>query len=505
MSKDTGPGGNDPRPEATSGSQPTDAEPEITKVTVGSAEGILVLTATILASGVIFLDSSVVSVASPAIAADLGIGLSELQWVTNSYLLVLGALVLSGGALGDVFGLRRAFLAGLAGFAVATMACGLAPSGGLLIAARTVQGVFAALVTPASLAIVSTTFIGKERGRAIGLWSAISGMSVVVGPIVGGWLTDTLSWRWAFFLSVPFVAAAMLVTRRGIPPIPGSFERGASVMRALDLPGTVLVVAGLALVVGPLIEVARLSDLQVVLMVLSGIAMLGAFAWWESRTSTPMLPPHLWRIRTFSVANVFTVVVYGALYALTFLLPITLQVGFDYTATAAGAALAPLAIMLLLFSERVGALLPRVGARVLLVAGGVVCAAGTIWLGQLAGQQTAAYVSDVLLPFLVFSAGLVLIVTPVTTTALGDIPARNQGVASGTNNAVSRVGGLLAVAAVPLVAGLSVAAADEGLDPVVVRTGFDSAMYAVAALLLAGSVVAALGLTRDDGKSDDDD
>jgi EmrB/QacA subfamily drug resistance transporter len=462
-----------------------------TNIDFTSRRGRLILLATVFASGVAFLDATVVTVALPRIGADFGADLSELQWVLDAYLLTLGALVLVGGALGDVLGRRRVFIIGMVGFAVASVLCAVAWDATSLIGARAIQGVFAALLTPASLAILSSTFAPEHRGRAIGAWSGLSGISTAIGPFVGGWLVDAASWRWVFFLNLPLLAAAYFLTKRAIPADEGAGQ-GLSrrdLVQRVDLPGASMTVLGLALIVTPLIEVARLPTAVVVGSVVLGFLVLAAFVAYERVRKNPMLPPSLFRIRTFSVANLVTLLVYGALTAMGFLISLALQRGLDFSALAAGAATFPITLVLLLFSARVGGLLPRFGARPLLTAGAVIMAGGLLLLSTI--KEGTHYWPGVFPGVLVFSVGLVLIVTPVTTTALTDVPEERQGVASGGNNAVARIAGLLAIAVLPAAAGLSGAAA---LDPGPLLDGVSTALRIAAISMALGGAIAWIGL-----------
>jgi EmrB/QacA subfamily drug resistance transporter len=456
-----------------------------------SAQGRLIVTATVLASGVAFLDGTVVTVALPRIGTDLGAGLSALQWILNGYLLTLGALVLVGGALGDLLGRRRVFIVGMWGFGLASVLCALAWSPAALVSGRALQGVFAALLTPTSLAILSSTFKASDRGRAIGAWTGLSGVTTAIGPFVGGWLVDVASWRWVFLINVPLLAVAIYVAHRAVPADQGSgagLER-REVLSRVDLPGAGLTVLGLGLIVTPLIEIERLPTWAVVATVVSGVAVLFGFVGYERRRRVPMMPIRLFRIRTFTVANLFTIVVYAALTGMGFLISLALQRGLGYSALAAGAATVPITVVLLLFSARVGALLPRIGARWPLVAGGVLTAAGLFLLSGIGPDTT--YLTGVLPGVMVFAVGLVLLVTPVTTTALTDIPLERQGVASGINNAVARIAGLLAVAVLPAAAGLS---ATGAADPIPLLDGVSTALQIAAVSCLAGALIAWIGL-----------
>jgi EmrB/QacA subfamily drug resistance transporter len=459
----------------------------------GSSQGRLVVAATVMASGVAFLDGTVVTVALPRIGTDLGADLAALQWVMNGYLLTLGALVLVGGALGDLLGRRRVFIAGMIGFAVASALCAVAWSPAALVAGRAVQGVFAALLVPASLAILSTTFQLRDRGRAIGAWTGLSGIAMAIGPFLGGWLVDTASWRWVFLINLPVLAAAYALTRTAVPADRGS-GHGVSrdeLLNRIDLPGAGLTVLGLALIVTPLIEIERLPGWVVITSVIAGFAVLAGFVAHERRRSVPMMPTELFGLRTFTVANMYTIVVYAALSGMAFLITLALQRGLGYTALAAGAATVPITIVMLLFSSRVGAMLPHIGARIPLTIGGVLAAMGLLLLSGI--DQDTVYVTGVLPGVLVFAAGLVLLVTPVTTTALADVPAERQGVASGINNAVARVGGLLAIAILPAAAGLSAAGAAA---PEPLLAGVSTALQIAALSCVAGAVIAWFGLSH---------
>lgn len=460
-----------------------------------SRRGRLIVLATVFASGVAFLDATVVTVALPRIGTDFGADLAALQWILDAYLLTLGALVLVGGALGDVFGRRRVFVVGMVGFGVASLLCAAAWDPGSLIAARAVQGVFAALLTPASLAILSSSFAPEHRGRAIGAWSGLSGISTAIGPFVGGWLVDAASWRWVFLLNLPLLVVAIVLARLAVPSDNGIGEglTRRALLQRVDVPGALLTVIGLALIVTPLIEVNRIPAGVVAASVALGVIVLAGFVGYERRREHPMLPPSLFRIRTFSVANLVTLVVYGALTAMGFLISLALQRGLGYSALAAGAATFPITVMLLAFSARVGALLPRLGARPLLAAGGGMMSVGLMLLSRI--DIGTSYLTGVFPGVVVFSIGLVLIVTPVTTTALTDIPAQRQGVASGGNNAVARIAGLLAIAVLPVAAGLSGAGADE---PGPLLDGVSMALLIAAAATAIGGLIAWIGLRPQD-------
>jgi len=428
----------------------------------------------------------VVTVALPRISEDLGGGFTTFQWVLDGYLLTLGSLVLVGGALGDLLGKRRVFLWGIVGFGVTSMLCGLAPTSGALVAARLLQGAAAALLVPGSLAILSASFAGGDRGRAIGMWSGLGGLFTALGPVVGGVLVDSVSWGWRaiFFINPPLLALAWWLTRTGVAELPGRRADGP-LTRQLDLGGAALAVSGLALIVYPLIEVRRLPGTAIIGLVAAGIVLLGVFVVVEAREPRPMLPPELFRIRTFAVANIVTLVVYGALGAALFLLVVDLQVNLGYNAVVAGLAGVPITIVLALLSARVGGLVSVVGPRVLLVVGPLVMGVALLWLST-AGPGTE-FVSGILPPMTVFAVGLVLVVAPVTTTVLRDVEATRAGVASGVNNAIARIASLLAIAVLPLIG--TATGAEPGSNE-----AFSRSLVAAAALCALGGVVAGVGL-----------
>ena len=453
------------------------------KVTYRSRAGRAVIVATVLGSGVAFLDGTVVNVALPHMARSLDAGFSTMQWVLDAYLLMLGAFVLVGGAVGDVLGRRKVFLIGLVGFGVASAVCGAAPTGGLLVGARAVQGLAGALLVPGSLALIAATFAPADRDRAIGTWSGLAGLASAIGPFVGGWLVDSVSWRWVFYLNLPLVAIAVAVTVAAVPESRDGDMRG---WEALDIPGAALAAAALGLLVVPLIEQHLATPLRIAAFVAS-VATAIAFVWVEKTRRHPMVPLALVRGRVFVVANAVTFVVYGALGGALFLVAVQLQTGLGYSALEAGAAMVPLTIALLLFSSRVGALVPRLGARPLLTLGPIAAGAGLMLLAR--ATPGASYGTAVLPGILVFSAGMCLVVAPITSTALGALAPVHAGLASGINNAVARVASLLAVAVLPAVAG-----ADAGAR--LPQHGFQVTMIGAGVLAAAGGVVAFAGLPR---------
>ncbi len=478
---------------------------EAQSLTWGSRRARLTLTATILGSGLAFLDSSVVAVASPRIEADLGGGLPTLQWVTNGYLLTLGALVLVGGALGDLLGKRRIFLVGVAAFGAASALCGLAPTAEILIIARMIQGVAAALMVPTSLALLNSTFSGRDRARAIGAWSGLAGVFTAVGPFIGGLLVDTspAGWRWVFLINLPIVVAAIVIARTAVPSIPGT-RTSQPILSQVDIIGGMLAVLGLGLLLGPLIEVERLSPIAIAIMMCGGLALLIALGFVErhrgrTRKPPPMINLQLFTLRTFSVANIVTLVVYGSLSVAFFLITIALQQGIGYSAVAAGAAGVPVTIVLAAFSSKAGGLLAKIGARPMLTIGPIIMAAGMVILGSIRPGQS--YWLSVFPGFVVFAIGLVLVVAPVTATALSDVGPNESGAASGINNAVARIAGLIAIILIPLAGGLAASQADSLGTGEALLSGYRTSMYIAAGVCLFGGLLALVTFRRDDGKA----
>lgn len=446
---------------------------------MGTAEARWVLLATVLGSGVAFLDGSIVNVALPAIAEDLDAGLGDLQWVVNSYLVTLSALVLLGGALGDRYGRRKVFLLGLLLFTMSSVLCGLAPNVGVLIGARAVQGVGAALLVPGSLAIIAAVFHPDDRARAVGAWSGLGGIAIAIGPFVGGWLIDSVSWRLAFFINVP-MAVAVVVATRHVP------ETRTEVAQPLDVTGALLASIGLALATYGLIERSWAAGGV-------GVAALVAFLLVEARRRAPMLPLSIFRSRQFSGANATTLAVYGAMGGAFFLLAIELQIVLDYSALEAGSALLPVTLLMLAFSARAGALATRIGPRLPMTIGPLGVAAGLVLWSRVDAGST--YVGAVLPGAIVFGVGLVLTVAPLTATIMAAADAERLGVASGVNNAVARLAGLLAVAILPIAVGLD--PSDAG--PAQLDAGVDDALLLAAAAAAVGALIAWLTIrTADD-------
>ena len=441
----------------------------------------LVLVACILGSVIVFVDSTVVNVALPAIQRDLGGGLALQQWVVDAYLLTLGSLLLVGGSLGDLFGARRVFLAGIISFGVTSVLCAAAPDGTLLILARALQGVTGAILTPAGLAVIAGTFSGEERGAAIGAWTAWTGVAFVVGPLVGGWLVTNASWRWVFLVNVPFAIVTAALVAYAVPRQVQSAPRPR-----VDVIGAVLCVLGLGGPVFALIEEPRRgwSDPLIGVSLVAGLALLAAFVWWERRAARPMLPLGLFARRNFSFANLETLTVYAGLSTLTFFLVLFVQQLAGYSALRSGLALLPITVVMFLLSPRVGRLSMRLGPRLFMSAGPLIAAAALASLARLAPGFDYWY--ELLPALLVFAVGLSMIVAPLTATVLADADEHDAGIASGVNNAVARVAGLLGIAVV----GASVAGAQNRLD----LTGFRLAMAITAVLVAAGGVIGLAGI-----------
>lgn len=453
----------------------------------GTPAGRWALVATVLGSGLVFLDGSSSNVALPAIGQDLDADVAQLQWIINAYTLSLAALILLGGALADRFGRRRLFLVGIGWFAVASLACGLAPNVDVLVAARALQGVGGALLTPGSLAILQSAFAPGDRGRAVGAWSGLSGIAAAVGPFVGGWLVDVASWRWIFLTNLPVAAAAVVVTLRHVPE-----SRDVTAPSAFDVPGVLLVVAGLGTGTWALIAGGEHgASAAVWVSATASVLSLAAFVAVERRSPQPMLPLSLFSSRQFTAVNLVTVAVYAALSGVLFLLMVHLQQVVGYSALQAGLAAMPITALLLVLSSSAGGLAERAGPRRPMTAGPLLMAAGLLLLLRVDAQAT--YLGAVLPAVVLFGLGLSLTVAPLTAAVLAAADQRHIGVASGVNNAVARGAGLLAVAALPGLAGLT---GDAYLDADLFLSGFRTAMVIAAAVVAAGGALA-WALVRD--------
>jgi EmrB/QacA subfamily drug resistance transporter len=457
-----------------------------TVVRYGTPAGRWVLAATVLGSAMAFIDATVVNIALPRIGASLAAGAAGLQWTVNGYTLSLASLLLLGGSLGDRYGRRRIFVLGVGWFAAASLLCGVAPTIGLLVAARVLQGVGGALLTPGALAILEASFEPRDRGRAIGAWSGLGGIAGAVGPFLGGWLVQVASWRLVFLVNVPVAAAVAAVALRHVPE-----TRNPGAARRLDVPGVATAALGLAgLTYGFTAWPAMGPTAPRVLAALAlGVASLAGFVLAERRSAHPMLPLEVFASRAFTAANLVTFAVYAALGGVLFLVVLNLQIVAGFSPLAAGTALLPLTLLMLVLSARAGALAQRVGPRLPITAGPLVCAGALLLFARVGAG--ASYPRHVLPAVLVLGLGLALTVAPLTATALGSLDDRHAGVASGVNNAVARAAGLLAVAVLPLAAGLG---RGSLTDPAALAPAYRTAMLLCAGLLLAGAAIAFAGI-----------
>lgn len=449
-----------------------------------STRGRTVLLATILGSGMAQLDATVVGVALPRIGVNLNAGLTELQWTVNAYTLTLAGLLLLGGSLGDRLGRRRIFVVGTVWFAVASAGCAAAPTPTLLIAARAVQGIGAALLTPGSLAIIEASFARADRAPAVGYWSGLGGIAGALGPVVGGLLVGIAPWSWrlVFLLNLP-LAVVTIRAARAVPETRDGESAGN-----LDVIGTGLAALGLAGLVFALTEgPASGWSTAVLLTGVVGVALLAAFVVQERRHRSPLVPPVLFTSRDFTATNLVTLAVYAALGGTFFLLPIQLQTGSGFSAVAAGAALLPVTLLLLVISGPAGRLATRIGPRLLMTVGPIVAGIGLALLTRIGPDS--GYLSDVLPAVVVFGLGMSITVAPLTATVLASVADRYAGVASAVNNDVARTAGLLAVAILPSLAGIAGAGQ---LGPVELSAGFDRAVLITGAVCAAGGVLAFL-------------
>jgi len=443
-----------------------------------------VLAAAVLGSGVATLDATVVGIALPRIGRNFHSGLETLQWVVTGYSLTLAAFLLLGGSLGDRLGRKRVFSVGVVWFVIASACCGLAPNATTLIAARIAQGVGGALLTPASLAILQASFRPTDRARAIGAWSGLGGLAAAAGPLIGGYLIAAGSWRYVFFINIPLGIGVLAITSRHVPE-----SRDPTTTGRVDEVGAALAVLFLAgLTYGLIEEPARgwVSPAVLTALIVAAAA-LPAFIAVELFSRSPMLPLSVFRSRQFSAANGVTFVVYGALGGTLFLLPVELQVVAHYSPLGSGLALLPVTCIMLAFSARSGRLASRIGPRLQMAAGPVVVGAGLILLTR--ATDAGSYVAMVFPAVVVFGAGLALTVAPLTATAMGAAPPEHAGVASAVNNVVARAAGLVAVAVLPLLAGISGGAALQSRH---LAAGFRMAVVIAGVVSAAGGALAAL-------------
>ncbi|MFF0225692.1 MFS transporter [Streptomyces sp. NPDC004629] len=501
-------------------------------VRLSSSQGKWILLTTVLGSSMAMLDSTVVNVALPRIGRDLNVDLAALQWTVNAYMVTLAGLILLGGSLGDRYGRRKIFVIGVVWFALASLLCGLAPSAGVLVGARALQGIGGALLTPGSLALIQASFHPDDRARAVGLWSGFGGIGAAVGPFLGGWLVDGPGWRWVFLLNVPLALLCAPIAVRHVPESggrefrPGGAVAGGAVAVAggavaggrgtagdavgvedggpgggpgggsggalgrFDVLGAALGALALALVTYALIE-ARQGSLVVALTAVAGIAAGVAFVYVEKRHPDPMMPLDIFASRQFTVVNLVTLCVYAAFGGFFFLTALQLQVVAGYSPLRAGTALLPTTVLMLLFSARSGALADRIGPRIPLTVGPLLCAVAMLLMLRVG--KGADYLTDVLPALLVMGAGMVTLVAPLTATVLASVDTMRAGLASGINNAAARAAGLIAVAALPLLAGMGPEAyrSADAFD-----ASFRRAMPLCAAVLVVGAVLAFAAVRR---------
>jgi EmrB/QacA subfamily drug resistance transporter len=436
----------------------------------------LVLVISILASFLSFLDGTVVNVALPAIIRELGGGLAAEQWITSAYTITLGALILVAGSLSDIFGRKRILLWGIVGFGVVSLICAVAPTIELLIFARAVQGIFGALLVPSSLALIISTFEGKSQGKAIGTWTAWNGIAYVIGPLLGGMLVDTLSWRWVFFINV----IPMLLTLRLLTKLPTDEHRAGA---RIDVIGAALCTAGLATTVFALIEQPLYGWANPLIYgpLIIGVLLLIGFVFYERRVTQPMLPLELFKIRNFSVGNVATIAIYSGLAVATFLVAIFVQQVGHYSAFYAGMSLLPVTIIMFILSPRFGALAGRFGPRLFMTVGPLLAAFGFALLLRI--DSRVDYWSQVFPGVVVFGLGLSMTVAPLTSAVLGHIDQKHAGIGSAVNNAVSRIAGLIAISSIGLVTGSTLTLA-----------GFYKGILLMVVLLTAGGIISAFGI-----------
>jgi len=452
---------------------------DLGELRMGTAAGRWVLATTVLGSGIVMIDGTAVNVALARIGEDLDAGFSDLQWTVNAYTLALASFILLGGSLGDHFGRRRIFVIGVVWFALASLVCGLAPSAEVLIAARALQGVGGALLTPGSLALISASFHGPDRSAAVGAWSGLGGIAGAIGPFLGGFLVEW-TWRAVFLINIPLAALVVVVALRHVPE-----SRDTESAPGLDVSGSVLGALGLGLLTWGLTTLGGEGATPLGLgTTAAGVVALVAFVLVERRSPHPLVPPALFADRVFSAANAATLLIYGPLGVVFVVLVLELQIVAGFSPVAAGTALLPLTVLMLLFSARVGRLAGRIGPRLPMTVGPLVSACGLLLLLRIG--PGASWLADVLPGMVVFGAGMTLTVSPLTATVLDAAPDRFVGAASGVNNAVARAAGLLAVAIIPGLAGIT---GDAYADPVALDAGFRTSVLISAALVVLAAVV----------------
>lgn len=472
------------RAAAADATRPEAAQSQDAGLRLSTAAGRWVLAATVLGSAIASIDATVVGIALPVIGRDFHTGLAGLEWVVTAYTLTLAGLLLVAGALGDRYGRRRVFVTGVVWFATASLLCAVAPSAGWLIAARAVQGVGAALLTPGSLAILEASFHPDDRGRAIGAWSGLSGVSTAIGPFLGGWLVQAASWRLIFLINIPIAAAVVVLARRHVPESRDTQARGR-----IDFAGGVLVTAGLVGLATGLIEgpSAGWSSVWVLGALAGGTAVFGCFVLWERRATPPLLPLGIFRSTQFSATNAITFIVYGALGGALFLLPIQLQQVSGYTPLEAGVSLLPVTAITLSLSARSGALASRIGPRLQMSTGPLLIGLGFALFVRIGAS--ADYITAVLPGVAVFGLGLAITVAPLTATVLAAVTTEHAGTASAVNNDVARAASLIAVAVFPAAAGIT---GEAYLHAARFSVGFHHAALLAAGLCALGGLLAAV-------------
>ncbi|MGH3260383.1 MAG: DHA2 family efflux MFS transporter permease subunit [Trebonia sp.] len=449
-----------------------------------SRTGRWVLAATVLGSGVAALDATVVGIALPAIGRNFHASVASMQWVVDGYTLPLAGLLLLGGSLGDVHGRRKIFLFGVVWFALASLACGIAPNVAILITARAAQGIGAALLTPGSLAILQASFAPDDRSKAIGAWSGLGGVATAIGPFLGGWLIGAVSWRLVFFINLPIAAAVVVISVRHVPE-----SRAPGPRQPLDVAGAATISLALAAFTYGLIAASSdgWASPPVLIGLLLGVALFAAFCVRQARGSHPMLPLMIFRTRQFSAANAVTFAVYGALGGALFLVPVVLQEASGYSALTAGMAMLPLTVIMLALSARSAALSAKIGPRLQMTVGPLVIAAGMALFIRVEGDGN--YLTQVLPAVVVLGLGLAINVAPLTATALSAAPAEHSGIASAVNNDVARTASLIAVAVLPPLAGIT---GDTYLHPADLTRGFHAAVLIAAVVAALGGLLAAV-------------
>ncbi|HEX2179813.1 MAG TPA: MFS transporter [Actinomycetota bacterium] len=454
----------------------------------GTAGARWTLAATVGGSGVAMLDATTVNVALPALGEDLGASVADLQWTINAYTLTVASLVLLAGSLADRFGRRRVFLIGVGWFAAASLLCALAPTVQVLILARGLQGIGGALLTPGSLAILQSSFAAEDRARAVGAWSGLGGLAAALGPVLGGFLVSQASWRWIFLINLPVALAVVLITVRHVPE-----TRAPDQVPGFDIAGSILAIVALGATSWAFITSGERGLGTAVLVAGAvGLVSLLVFVAVERRSPHPLIPPRIFHSRQFTGANLVTFLVYGGMGGVFFLFVVYLQQVAGFSPVEAGSALLPITALMLLLSARAGALAQRIGPRKPMTFGPVVIAAGMLLMTGIG--EGSEYLSSVLPAAVVFGLGLALTVAPLTAAVLAAAEDALTGVASGVNNAVSRAAGLLAVAVLPVVAGLS---GDAYRDPAAFTSGFRVAITLSAALVAGGGVLAWFTITDD--------